>query len=280
MDEEDVCFRCDRSKEEVKLLDAVYGNELVKVCEECSLIENVPIIRKPSSSQLIESEKPFSVRQRLRRMAGLRGEKAEVEKISKITRELIQNINLDNLRKPKDYRQVLDEKFSLAKKRNVPVNLIDNFNWLIMMERKKRKIDRKQLADAIGEPEIAIKMIENKEMPDDSSRIISKIEQYFNIKLRKENEGEERAKEIVREKLGLKIPARVLSFDKEVVKNITISDLKRMKEARGKIEGEMKKVENVVWNINKEDKQLLEKVGESEEKGDKELIDSEVEFED
>ena len=280
MDEEDVCFRCDRSKEEVKLLDAVYGNELVKVCEECSLIENVPIIRKPSSSQLIESEKPFSVRQRLRRMAGLRGEKAEVEKISKITRELIQNINLDNLRKPKDYRQVLDEKFSLAKKRNVPVNLIDNFNWLIMMERKKRKIDRKQLADAIGEPEIAIKMIENKEMPDDSSRIISKIEQYFNIKLRKENEGEERAKEIVREKLGLKIPARVLSFDKEVVKNITISDLKRMKEARGKIEGEMKKVENVVWNINKEDKQLLEKGGKSEEKGDKELIDSEVEFED
>jgi len=265
MDEEDACFRCGRGEEEVKLLNAVYGNEIVKVCEECELTENIPVVRKPSSQQLIESEKPFTVRQRLNRMAGLK-EKDD-------SRELMKKLNLDNLRKPKDYRQVLDEKFSLARKRNIPVNLIDNYNWLIMMERKKRKIDRRQLADAIGESEITIKMIENKEMPDDASRIISKIEQYFGIKLKEGDRGDERASEIVREKLGLKTPMRVLSFDKEAVKNITLADLKRMKDERLGIrkEKEEEKVHDVVWRREGEEGKK------SEDKG---LVGGEVEFED
>jgi ribosome-binding protein aMBF1 (putative translation factor) len=268
MDEENGCFRCGRGEEEVKLLNAVYGNEIVKVCEECGLIEDIPVIRKPSSQQLIESEKPFTVRQRLNRMAGLK-EKDD-------SRELMKKLNLDNLRKPKDFRQVLDEKFLLARKRNVPVNLIDNYNWLIMMERKKKKIDRKQLADAIGEPEIAIKMIENKEMPDDASRIINKIEQYLGIKLKGGDRGDERAGEIVREKLGLKIPMRVLSFNKEVVKNITIADLKRMKDDKqllekvGKKEKEEEKVQDAVLGKEKSEKEPIT---------DKKLIDSEIEFE-
>jgi len=273
--EEDRCFRCDRSKEEVRLLDAVYGNELVKVCEECSLVENIPIIRKPSSSQLQESEKPFSVRQRLNRMAGLKDEREETEKIAKITKNLIANITLDNLRKPKDYSRILDEKFKLAKKRNVPVNLIDNFNWSIMMERKKRKIDRKQLADSVGESETVIRMIENKEMPDDYSRIISKIEQYFGIKLRKENVEENRAREAIKERLNLPNPARVLSFDKEIAKNITIADLKKMREFRENQEKEMKKVDTVVWGRNKTE----DKAKEEKNDGASDLLGSDIEFE-
>jgi transcriptional regulator with XRE-family HTH domain len=143
-----------------------------------------------------------------------------------------------------------------------------------MMERKKRKINRRQLADAIGESEITIKMIENKEMPDDASRIISKIEQYLGIKLKQGDRGDERAGEIVREKLGLKTPMRVLSFNKEAAKNITIADLKRMKDERLGIrrEKEQEKVQDVVWGKEKEEKDKK-----SEGKG---LVGGEVEFED
>lgn len=269
MDEEDRCIRCDRGKDEVKLLDAVSGSDLIKVCEECSMIEDIPVIRMPSSSQLQASEKPFTVRQRLNRMAGLKEKESEPEKIAKITKAIMSNVTIDSLRKPKDYRQILDEKFKLARKRNVPVNLIDNFNWYIAIERKKRKMDRRQLAGAIGESETVIKMIETKEMPDDASRVINKIEQYFGIKLRKDDTDEPKVNQL-REKLNLPNPVRVLNFDKEIVKNITISDLKRMKEMREKGEKEIKKVEETVWGKGKEEK--------SEE--DKELVGEDIEFED
>jgi len=62
------CFRCDRDEKEVKLVDAVYRNEIVKVCERCAITEEIPIIRRPSTSQLRDSEKAFSVYQRLKKM--------------------------------------------------------------------------------------------------------------------------------------------------------------------------------------------------------------------
>ena len=225
---EEKCFRCERNKDEVKLLDAIYGKEIVKICEECSLIEDIPIIRRPSTKQLAESEKPLKVRERLRMMAGLEDPKEEISKISKS----LMNVKLDNLRKPKDPREILEEKFSLAKKRNIPLSLVDNFDWLIMIERRKRKMDRKQLADAIGESETAIKMIENKEMPDDAFKIISKIEQYFNIKLKKETTNLQTQERKNRDME----PARILNLDKEAIEKLTIADLREMKEEQEKAE--------------------------------------------
>ncbi len=295
--EEERCFRCDKNQEEVKLLDAVYNNEVVKICEECSLTEDVPIIRKPSSSQLIESEKPYTVKQRLRRMAGFKEEK-QISVAEKIARKMMGDVKIDDLRKPKDYKAVLDEKFLLAKKRNVPVNLIDNYNWAILRERKRRKIDRKQLAEAIGESEIAVKMIENKELPDDALRIIAKIEQYFSIKLRRDDdrimwpklikskvEKPTDGREIGKTEAKIEKPAVVLKFDPETTRNITIDDLRKMKEERGKeaIEQAGKKaldlkkeinVSEMVWRAKEENRKI------EAEKEDKNLIDSEIEFED
>ena len=236
------CYKCERS--EVKLLDAIYENEIVKICEECSVIENLPIIRKPSSFQLKESEKPYNVYQRLSRMSGVKREEKKPE------------IKLENLRKPKDYKVELEKKFSIAKSKNIPLNLVDNFNWLISMERKKRKISRKQLADSIGESEEAIKMIENNQMPDDALTIIKKIEQYFGFGLRNQENFSKTENSMPKAE-----PARVLKFDKEATKNLTIDDLRRMKEAReneGKTEN---KVSSLIWQgktENKEDQEIIE----------------------
>lgn len=258
--EEEKCFRCDKPENQAKLLDAIYGNEIVKVCEECSLVEQIPIIRKPTSFQLKESEKPYTVYQRLSRMAGV-GSKREVKQ------EQPRGLTLDNLRKPKDYLKILQEKQERAKKSNKPVDLIDNSHWKISMERKKRHMSLTQLGGVIGESETTLKMIEQGFVPDDGDRIIGKIEQYFNINLRKAS-----AKPISGEQ-----PARILSFDQKSLNSLTIQDLKKMKEEAEKKQDssetgetmEEKKSRNSFWDIfkrKKKDEEVL--AGEDIEIGD------------
>lgn len=263
--EEEVCFRCLRDSESVKLVDAIQGKEIVKVCEECALVEDIPIIRRPSSFQLKESEKPYTVYQRLVKMAGLKRESNVQEK-----KQEIKGITLDNLRKPKDYSQVYKEKQMQAAKINKPLDLVDNFNWHIQMARRNRKITTTQLAAMIGESEITLRMIESGSLPDDGMRIIDKIEQFFKIKLRKSEVEKERARIEQVQK-----PARILTFDKESVKNITISDLQRMKQERQKAELEEREREyasKVIWQGGK-------KLAEAkEEKPVEEISDEDIEI--
>ena len=44
------CARCDVNGEEVRLFDAVYDGRMGQICERCSIIENIPIIKKPDIS--------------------------------------------------------------------------------------------------------------------------------------------------------------------------------------------------------------------------------------
>lgn len=240
---ENQCFRCERSDNQVKLVDVIYEREITKICEECLVNENLPVIRKPSSEQLKDSERPYSVAARMRRMSGLPFEKkTEVFIPSTIT--------LDKLRKPKDYKSVLDNRFSQAKEKNQPLNLIDNYNWMIMMTRKNRKISRKQLADAIGESENAIRLIEERFLPDDALRVINKIEQYLNVRLKTSLIPMPVYKPI----------ARAIKIDKDFAKNVTIDDLKKLKQAKENMDNnfsDLKKEMNVsefVWKAKKEDK--------------------------
>ena len=92
------CIRCERESEEVKLVDAIYNREMVKICEECAISENMPIIRKPSTNQLKESEKPYSVGERMKRMAGIAKNEIKKEEFKPAV------LTLDRLRKPKDYK--------------------------------------------------------------------------------------------------------------------------------------------------------------------------------
>ncbi len=278
------CFKCGKSDREVKLLDAISCGEVVKICEECSLIENIPIIRKPTTSQLKESERAYTVIERLRRMAGLNKEKEEIKELAK----KIQDITLDDLRHKSEEGE-LKEKQELAKKKNKPLNLIDNFHWHVLISRKKKKLTRKELADLLGESATAIKMIENKEMPDDPERLIKKIEQFFGIKLRKEEEKreEERIEKAIEKRLEKKQnveikegnekegreeePARILKFDPETIKNLTIADLRKLKEEKAKKKQD--NISNVVWQAGKEEKENRRNKGDGLIGNDIEIID-------
>jgi len=266
------CFKCNKSSEEIRLVDAITAGEIVKSCEDCALSENLPVIRRPTTSQLKESEKNYSVYERLTRISGFRGR--ENEEVRKIVKK-IENVTLDDLRKSKEAEEKAEEE------RKKPLNLIDNFNWHISIARKKKKLTRKELAKLLGESEIAIKMIENKELPEDCLKLINKLEQFFGIKLKKEEpeifsgpEIKEETGQIgVPEKIPVEIeekeerePVRVLKFDGESVKNITIADLQRLKEEqedRDRLKKLMKmQADELVEEIDKEEKREWEKESE------------------
>ena len=141
------------------------------------------------------------------------------------------------------------------------------------MARRNRKITLSQLGAIIGESELTLKMIEQGSLPDDSNRIISKLAQFFKINLRKseamkEQNRIEQATRVVRE------PARVLNFDSKSLNNLTISDLKRMKDEREEADREL--ASKVAWKGGKEkDKEREE--SESVIGKDVEIIDDDSE---
>ncbi len=253
------CFKCRRKDDEVKLIEAISGGEVVKICEECSVKENLPIIRKPTIEQIEESQKKYTFKDRLDRMKGKKNE--EQKKVDNVMNKISKPDDLKKMSK----RQELVKKYELAKKRNIPINLIDNYNWHIVLNRRKRRISRKQLGEIIGESELALKMVENKELPDNALRIINKIEQYFNINLTKKQEKKEkeRIREAIDEKLReskekarwkkkkevaeeekpeqeekTKATSRVLKIDINAAKNLTIADLQKIKKEKERLERE------------------------------------------
>ncbi len=231
MFEEEKCFKCKALGSQVKLFDAINENEIVKICENCSKREDIPIIRKPTTFQLKESEKPYSVYERLSRAAGLPVKKKnelniKITKISEKGKEKQENIGLNDLITRKKQRQQEKERLSTDSFKNKhPLKLVDNFHWKIMLTRRKKNLTRRQLAEFIGESEAVIKMVEQKQLPEDDYVIIGKLESFLGINLRKSNSQDSLQNK--RES-----PARILSFKPDTVKNLTIADLRRMKKKK------------------------------------------------
>lgn len=264
--EEEKCFRCEKSENIAKLMDAIYGSEIVKICEECALIENIPIIRKPSSFQLKEAEKPYTVSERLRRMAGVKGKtETLIPRLEK--KEEVRGITLDRLRKPKDYSEILKQREERARKRNIPLDLIDNHNWHIQRVRRSRKMTLSQLGGIIGESDSSLKMIEDGFLPDDANRVITKIEQFFKISLRKSRQLQEMTR-IEKARSDIKAPARVLSFNPKSLNELTIQDLRKLKQEKERIDQEER------------DKELASKIiwqGKSKEEREKDIAETKAE---
>lgn len=75
------------------------------------------------------------------------------------------------------------------KRNNVVSDLVDNFQWEISKQRRMKNISRKQLADAVHANEEEIKFIELGQLPRDDFVLISRIENYFKINLRKNKDS-------------------------------------------------------------------------------------------
>jgi len=211
------CFNCGISGERLRLFDAISGKGIVKICKECASKENIPMIKKPSEVFIPQNlsnnlrGKSKTVYERLSRMSGydLKNRKTEEEK---------------GLLKKQEttLKDIVDKNFySELPKKTKSEFLVDNFHWIIMRARRLKHITQEQLAKAIAEPEAAIKIIEKGTFPENSSKLINKLENYLKIKLIKKEfaeKNEEKPKEI--------------SFDANTTKNLTISDLQEMKKRK------------------------------------------------
>lgn len=309
---EKICPLCGISNQKERFVNAVCEEEIMHICERCAFVEDLPVIKRASAFQLKKSEKPYTVDERLRRMVGLEAGNAErfrkeLEKLKE--RKEIRDISLNKLRELKKKKQHKREE------KHEPLELIDSFHWHVQRERMKRKLTKKQLANAIAESEIAIKMIESGDLPDDAGLLIRKLEQFLRIKIRKREEPEltkiitkesekligktepveisEKSAEEQRieqaKKVRMKMirsarkitPKKILDFNPKTLKEITIADLKRIKGQKEKAEKERRErlgqisAEDMLWQSNRQLKKKQKQVSHELKEKFKEIRDQE-----
>ena len=202
-----ICEICKVNGNEVRLFDAIYEGRMNTLCERCSIVENIPLIKKPDSSQLKESE-TLRVSEKMKQLSGIR----EPEKQETFFKE----DKLNELNKNPELE--LPEKHSL--------NLIDHFHWAVMKNRRRRGLSQKKLAEALGESEMAIQMIEKSKLPENAEIIIKKLEQLFQVKLRKMRKEESIEEPILLDNQGKEIeiiPEEEMIFIDEMGEEIPIS---------------------------------------------------------
>lgn len=190
-----ICERCRITENDIRLFDAIYEGRGAYLCERCAIVENIPIIKKPNISQLKESERE-KVHDRMKRITGFR------EGIKKFREDTF--FRGDRLKELEKNPQLeLPEKKSL--------NLIDHFHWEIMKHRRRKGMSQKQLAQALRESETAIQMIENGKLPGNAESLIKKLEQFFQVKLRKISYSE-----LLTKKQEIKEPILLNEHGKEI----------------------------------------------------------------
>lgn len=210
----DECFRCGVSGDKVRLHNAISNKGIVKLCDDCSSIEKLPVIKKPTDNQILESQKQKSVKDRL---VGMNRNKLMAGKETSL-------------------REIVDRNFKTREFKTYP-DLINNFNWTIQRIRRARKITREQFAKAIGEPEATVRMIEQGFLPEDNYKIISKIESYLRVTLRKEGSGFPNTNQPKRFILDNSLtpkeePPKKFSFNPFATKQLKIEDLRNIKKRK------------------------------------------------
>lgn len=118
-----------------------------------------------------------------------------------------------------------EKKFSVERKPRP--DLIDNFHWVITRFRRMKKITQEQLAKEIFEPVTAIQMAEQGIVPEKDYILVRKIENYLGITLIKEEKAREKEKSEQQDKND---SAKKLTFEPHSSKNLTIADLRRIRE--------------------------------------------------
>ncbi|MEK6842194.1 MAG: hypothetical protein AABX84_00100 [Nanoarchaeota archaeon] len=186
------CFKCGISDERALLFDAISHSGIVKICRRCSIVEDIPIIRVKTEEEIEQQKKT----QEVSRRQGFSSQRSYLKQPGKDDMAL---------------RKLVDENFrkNFKEDSSLKENLIDNFHWTIMRARRAKHMTQEQFANAIKEPIIAIKTIEQGYVPERSRELISKIESYLFIRLRKDGIKDDKTKR-----------------DLSSFSNLTVSDLK------------------------------------------------------
>ncbi|MFH0808203.1 MAG: hypothetical protein V1888_01135 [archaeon] len=250
-----ICTICKKTSEETTLYPGILASGMVNVCEECAEDQKIPIIKKPSESQLTRADKTYSVRERLDRMSGRRD-------TTEISRDQTQTQrNLSRLKMPKP-------------KQNHP-EVLENYYWTLNMARRRVKMTTTQLANKINTTTYVIQEIEKGIIPQDFKTIFLKLEALLGIKLLKVHEPEisftrknkEREQEILAAvSQKMKSPKSELEENEKIMKvqeKIEASELRNLRSAERREEeiklSKRKDLHNVTLNDLVDRKRAREK---------------------
>ena len=176
------CVRCGVSEEKRPLLDAISRDGLVKICKDCNYAENLLIVKKTEPKPIEQPVQSAPAPRKIPTVSLLDSQK-KVEALRKERQE--------RLEKESAYLAELRKKNVREEIKNNPIetsNMLENFHWTVMRERRARHMSLKQLAEAISEPEPMLKLLEEGALPRERERIVQKLENYFRIKLTKQPE--------------------------------------------------------------------------------------------
>lgn len=210
------CFKCHAPETKALLFDVILPKGLAKICGKCSSDVNFPIIKKTNISR--EEPRKSTVREMLLRISGIEEEKKDnLEKIKQENSKLKKITN-------SNFTENLVLNLDLKKE------LIDNFHWVLMRARRMKHLTQGQLAEAINEPEAAIKMIE---LGNTTKReLVRKLEEFLNVRIMKHTDSLQEKRLEQAEPIELKEKSEI---DLKNIDNLTISNLQQMKSKMTKI---------------------------------------------
>ena len=167
------CVRCGASSENTILYDAISKEGLVKICAHCNIRENLPVLKKAGT---VPEEKKQTVYERMTKLSGFNPKERELH-------ERQAEMNKQN----EEVRQIIDRNFRKEmtdlKKESGGDDLVRNWHWELMKARRAKHITQRELADAIGESELAVRMAERGMLPRERERLIRKLESYLRIRI-------------------------------------------------------------------------------------------------
>jgi len=255
------CAICKKTSEETTLYPGIQSAKMINICEECAEDQGIPIIKKPSQSQLTQADQTYSVRERLDRMSG-RGYPTKISKDQIKTQR-----NLSKLKMPKP--------------KQIHPDTLDNYSWTLNIARRRAKMTISQLAKKIDVTPYEIQEIERGSIPKNFKEIFLKLESFLGIKLLKVHQSEinftrknpnkekellkivakkmknpeaelEEFEEIEEDEEKIDIEELKLSRKKDI-KNLTLNDLIDRKRAREKHQLQTKQNEMIGDDIDIEE---------------------------
>jgi len=243
------CYLCGVSEEMATLYEGIHKSSgFVTVCRKCYFKDKIPLVDKKEIN-LEEINKRESVRERLSRLAHLDTGKKEKVSDSKVGSHFEDSY----------LKSLVEKNFKKEVSQGVesPTNLVYKFNWVIMRKRRSLKITKKELAEKIREPVVAIESLENGILPLNYEILVKKIEGVLGIKILKDR----------------KLDSRDVVIESKVPSGILVSDLREIKEEDGEYLDannlsldEINKVYGIPNNSVSEKREFIKEEGKKEPK--------------
>lgn len=214
------CFKCGgNSLGVIEVISNKPKEGIIWVCRKCAGAEGLVELKRPNLNKLKEIE--------------------SVDKVESFRKGVEDFKPVPSKSIPEDVtlRELVEKNYSSKiVSGDRPKDLIRNFHWIIMRERRKKKLTHEQLAEAIGESETAIKMAEKGVLPSDGNKLIQKIEAFLGIYLAEDGKFESPIESIKSKTIsgirGNSDEAVEDLTDKVTSRFVTIGDLKKVKEER------------------------------------------------